>query len=534
MQSIIQPLRDGDPRSFQGWELTGLIGEGGQSTIYFGKKNSKSAAIKIIRKEFLHNQKSVDRFFTEIKNLEMLAHPNIARVLEVSDSGTFVAIEYVDGPNLEEYLHNFGPLNFEDWLEFAQSMASTIEYCHSKGIIHKDISPTNIVLGPIGPVLIDFGISYLEKDPRLTSLEETIGTPPFMSPEHFGLDRPLEMDLFSLAGTLIYAATGHYPFPGENSSEWKESILYLRPNFDGLNEAQEISLTPLLYKNPEKRQSLQEFSNLLESIRVGEENSGLDFNQISKIKRSSQTLLTQEKKKLTTSAKTGKRILSLAVLISLLSVGLVAFGIVLIQKSQSDQPLNLTNNVNTDTAISTLSPSPSESRVPNTTVASTSSNSTKNSKPTPKSTKSIEPSSSNTSTPSKAALPVLSSENFKISAPLASNLIKDSIFGRAFIDGLHYWHIPLTNSKTEKVPAITSIQFRMIGYPNAGWMDVPFKLKTDSSFGSVYAEVDDMLFAVIFKEVKYCPEFRVVREENGKIVQIWDKGQPECASDYNP
>jgi hypothetical protein len=74
----------------------------------------------------------------------------------------------------------------------------------------------------------------------------------------------------------------------------------------------------------------------------------------------------------------------------------------------------------------------------------------------------------------------------------------------------------------------------MIGYPNAGWMDVPYKLKTDATFGTVNAEVDDFLFAMIFKDNKYCPEFRVAREEGGKIVQIWNKGQPECATDYNP
>jgi hypothetical protein len=149
-------------------------------------------------------------------------------------------------------------------------------------------------------------------------------------------------------------------------------------------------------------------------------------------------------------------------------------------------------------------------------------------------TNSTSPKPQTSASPSKDNIPLLSSENFKVSAPVAANVIKDSIFGRAFVDGIHFWHIGLTNSKGEKVPAVTSIQFKMIGYPTAGWMDVPFKLKTESTFGTVYAEVDDMLFALIFKEVKYCPEFRAVREEGGKIVQIWEKGQPECANDYVP
>jgi hypothetical protein len=130
--------------------------------------------------------------------------------------------------------------------------------------------------------------------------------------------------------------------------------------------------------------------------------------------------------------------------------------------------------------------------------------------------------------------PVASSDQFKVSAPLAKDVVIDSIFGRAFKDRSNLWNILLTNSAGEQVPAITSIQFRLIGYPDAGWVDVPYKLKTDITYGNVYAEVDDILFALLFKDQKYCPEFRVVREENGKIVKIWNKGQPECSTDYNP
>ena len=100
MKAQIQSLRDGDPKKFQGWTLKGLLGEGGQSTIYLAEKNGQIAALKIIRKEYLHDEKAVDRFFTEIKNLELLDHPNIAKVLEVEDSGKFIAIEYIQGLNL--------------------------------------------------------------------------------------------------------------------------------------------------------------------------------------------------------------------------------------------------------------------------------------------------------------------------------------------------------------------------------------------------------------------------------------------------
>ena len=137
-------------------------------------------------------------------------------------------------------------------------------------------------------------------------------------------------------------------------------------------------------------------------------------------------------------------------------------------------------------------------------------------------------------TPVNTRKPITSSNSFKVSAPLAPNVQIDDIFGRAFINSLNFWVIPLTNIKGAKVPELSAVQFRMIGYPNAGWMDVPYKLKSDATYGTVYAEVDDMLFDMTFKNLKYCPEFRVVREDGGKIVHIWKKGLPECATDYIP
>lgn len=339
MKSPIQPLNSGDPKKFRGWELQGLIGEGGQSTIYLAKKDSLTAALKMIRKEFLHNQKSVDRFFTEIKNLELINHPNIAKVLEVDEAGTFVAIEYIEGMNLEDYVSEHGPLNFEAWKNTAFKMAEAIDYCHSIGIIHKDISPSNVIMGPDGPILIDFGVSYLEKDPRLTSMEETVGTPPYMSPEHFGTLRPKEMDIFSLAGTLIFAATGHYPFSGSNGPEWRDSILHNRPNFDGLSENQIILLSPLLYKDYEERQSLSVFNEQIRSMDTNEDSIGLTEKQLAKIKRDSESRLTQPRKKLSTQRKVGKKIISIATIISILTLGLVVFGILSIQNNPSNNSL---------------------------------------------------------------------------------------------------------------------------------------------------------------------------------------------------
>lgn len=335
MKSSIQPLRDGDPKSFQGWILKGLIGEGGQSTIYLAEKERQQVALKVIKKENLHDQLAVERFFTEIKNLELLDHPKIARYVESDTSSgvPYFAVEYISGLNLEQYIELNGPIEGDEWYELALSLAEVVSYCHSQQILHKDLSPGNIVMGDSGPILIDFGLSYLEKDPRLTSVELVAGTRPFMSPEHFGSSRPKEMDNFSLAGTLIFAATGHYPFSGSNDAEWRDSILYNRPDFAGLSESQIQVLTPLLYKNPEERGSLLVFSQLISDLMAGKSGSKLVKKEFAKVNRDSQRRLIQDRKQLSVKKTTVKKIASAAVVVTLLSAGLASYGIVQIQDS---------------------------------------------------------------------------------------------------------------------------------------------------------------------------------------------------------
>lgn len=270
MKPEIKKLGDTDPREFDGWIFKGLIGEGGFSTIYLAEKNGQVAALKLIRKDYLYDEDAVNRFFTEIKNLEILDHPNIAKFIESkTDLGVpYFAVEYIPGTDLETFVRNKGPIVGDEWLRLALELAKALEYCHSRKIIHKDVSPGNIVLGPTGPVFIDFGLSYLEQDPRLTSIEVAVGTSPYMSPEHINHSDKLfrEMDIFSLAGTLIFAATGHFPFNGSNKSEWFDSILYEKPNFDGLSAEQVNLIKPLLYKDPSLRLPLSILIKQLESL----------------------------------------------------------------------------------------------------------------------------------------------------------------------------------------------------------------------------------------------------------------------------
>jgi serine/threonine protein kinase len=130
--------------------------------------------------------------------------------------------------------------------------------------------------------------------------------------------------------------------------------------------------------------------------------------------------------------------------------------------------------------------------------------------------------------------PTLASDDFKESAPISKNVQISDIFGRVFEDSTGNWVITLSNYKEQPVPPITGIQFRLIGFPNADWLHIPYKLKTSSVTESVYASVDGIMLAILLQRPDVCPEFRAVREEKDEIVRIWSKGQPECANDYKP
>ena len=269
MEKRITPLFKSDPKFIGEWELTGRLGDGGFSTIYLGKKSSSFSAIKVIRRELINEPQTYERFGNEIKNLEKLNSPNIAKFVEadLSTEVPYIAIEYIDGLTLEEIVKTSGPLSEELWLNYFSSISTALSYCHSENIIHKDISPRNIIIADTGPKLIDFGFSYEKGSDRISTAEQVVGTYPYMSPEHFlGFEPDAPMDVFSLASTFYFAATGDLPFPGSKNREWEEKIRYQSPVVSSkLSELQKSLLIPMFYKDPKKRTDFDEINFIIKS-----------------------------------------------------------------------------------------------------------------------------------------------------------------------------------------------------------------------------------------------------------------------------
>ncbi len=864
----MEPLKSNDPSDLGDWRVMGRLGQGGFGTVFLAEKGAQKAAIKVIKSEFLEDSDARARLTIEAEVLSKLSNPFIGKILDSDLNGElpWIATEFINGPTLDNKVKYEGPLDEIKWFNLAADLFHAIVAANELSVIHKDIKPSNIILGETGNKLIDFGIAHIEGRTKTVVFGDREGSTPFSSPEHFTPRSNPKMDVFSAASTLAFAGKGSSVWTGENDLQLMRSINDDEPDLTDLTQNQIDFLLPLFEKNPSDRpsaaQAKENAVSYIEFLLGGNQKPRLTArNALNTQRKSLKKRLTKhlkvksEYRKLLFASSViaivsliylltdifgvffwsvlfllfpllpiwatqktfrhgigisnwGKRsiirtlmvfLVSISVpililLASLYSAATIPINVSLIVNSLLTQDANETLNMNEDpqnvkTVISirtrelneeanvffyqknfdkSLESAAKSANIGNaegmylagraaqalenfdlaltwfkrgslnnyadaslaagiilinqekngeaerelkkaialdstealTALASfylklgqiekagklfetsidqgdlsatilyanflkqsgksaealdyflqaskagesfgslgagviygkdtktlnqakkyyqlsidqglvegnfflgeiltqegnftaakksylvsseidggfsaialstifgeklddfksaciwaqkveTLENveqSEKNEalilsqKFCPKTAKSPKVTSSKTPNgevkvvESQKALPkpIASSDSFKTSAPLSATVEVDEIFGRAFKNGLNYWVVSLTSIKGAKVPEITGIQFRLVGYPDAGWLGVPYKLKTDPSSGIVYAEVDDILFALIFKDQKYCPEFRAIREEGGKIVRIWNKGQPDCATDYNP
>ena len=187
----------------------------------------RSVAIKTVRLRDVDNaqqrEKLRDRLFREARSAGVLSHPNIVTIYDMAeeDGVAYIAMEYVDGPTLDELLSSTKPLESSRLFAILRQAATALDYAHTKGIVHRDIKPANIMLGRDGNVKVtDFGIAKINTAADSFTMTGTlVGTPNYMSPEQVqGTEVTGRSDQFSLAVIAYEILTGERPFPGEQLS----------------------------------------------------------------------------------------------------------------------------------------------------------------------------------------------------------------------------------------------------------------------------------------------------------------------------
>lgn len=206
------------------YEIIELIGSGGMANVYKAlcHRLNRYDAVKIMRDETAANTELRRRFRAESQAVAMLSHPNIVSVYDVShsDDVEYIVMELIDGITLKQYLQKKSVLDPSEVLDFTIQTAKALERAHSKGIIHRDIKPQNIMLLKDGMIKVaDFGIASLENTIEENN-GETVGSVHYIAPEQARGEAPdARSDIYSLGIVMYEMLTGKLPYVGNSDVE---------------------------------------------------------------------------------------------------------------------------------------------------------------------------------------------------------------------------------------------------------------------------------------------------------------------------
>ena len=203
------------------YELLEVIGTGGMAVVYKAlcHRLNRLVAVKILKDEYSSDDEFRRRFRAEGEAVAMLSHPNIVQVFDVSsaDNVFYIVMELIDGISLKQYMQSKGVLNWKETLHFASQIAKGLEHAHSRGIVHRDIKPHNVMVLKNGSVkVMDFGIAQvMNKSSTLT--KEALGSVHYISPEQAkGSYTDNRSDIYSLGVVMYEMMTGRPPYDGES------------------------------------------------------------------------------------------------------------------------------------------------------------------------------------------------------------------------------------------------------------------------------------------------------------------------------
>ena len=203
------------------YEILEEIGRGGMAVVYRARchRLNRYVAVKILKEELSRDEDFRRRFYAESQAVAMLSHPNIVAVYDVNHSNDidYIVMELIDGLTLKQYMQQRGALSWREALHFATQIAKALEHAHSRGIIHRDIKPHNIMILKDGSVKVaDFGIARLNSAQN-TLTREALGSVHYISPEQAkGAQVDARSDLYSLGVVMYEMLTGKPPYDGES------------------------------------------------------------------------------------------------------------------------------------------------------------------------------------------------------------------------------------------------------------------------------------------------------------------------------
>lgn len=204
------------------YRIVRIIGVGGMAVVFEAVDTvmKRTVAVKMLKEEIAGDAQAVKRFINESRAVSMLSHPNIVSIYDVSvrDDLKYIVMERVDGITLKNYMNSRGPLPPKEIMNYTAQILRALDHAHSKGIIHRDIKPQNIMLLKNGKIKVtDFGIAKLPNAETVTMTDKAIGTVYYISPEQAsGKKIDPRSDIYSLGVVMYEMATGKLPFVADS------------------------------------------------------------------------------------------------------------------------------------------------------------------------------------------------------------------------------------------------------------------------------------------------------------------------------
>ena len=203
------------------YEILEVLGVGGMAVVYKARchRLNRLVAVKILKDDYLEDAEFRRRFHSESQAVAMLSHSNIVSIYDVSTTSDadYIVMELIDGITLKQYMEKKGVLNWKETLHFAIQIAKALEHAHSRGIVHRDIKPHNVMVLKNGSVKVtDFGIARVMSEGN-TLTKEALGSVHYISPEQAKGGRvDNRSDIYSLGVVLYEMMSGRPPYDGES------------------------------------------------------------------------------------------------------------------------------------------------------------------------------------------------------------------------------------------------------------------------------------------------------------------------------
>jgi len=259
------------------YEIARPIGAGGMGMVFEGTDRSlgRRVAIKKMRDELKMNPQERARFVIEAKTVAALHHPGIVDIYAIADEGdeVYLIFEFVDGRTVHDLVQRAGRLPPAEAARVVRAAADALGYAHAKGVIHRDMKPSNVMVDSAGRVkVMDFGIARMAKDAmtRYSMTNTVVGTPPYMAPEQEQGHVRRESDVYALAVCAYEMLTGKLPFVGIGAGMLmnKINMSFVPPSraTAGLPEALDAAFARAFEADPDRRfRTPQEFASTLEA-----------------------------------------------------------------------------------------------------------------------------------------------------------------------------------------------------------------------------------------------------------------------------